>query len=252
MSPANPKMIQNPQQVIILETLYASLRSPHVEIRAKAADALGQMGHLATAEHQIESQLLTAVADPSPIVRQRVVNALGHVGSKAMIPALRNLLSDPEPEVRNSAVVSIGTVGGDPIWLLPLLQDPVAEVKAITAKVLGKIGIGNSMVINELLKLLKDRDVLVGSSAAIALSKMNSTQVLPALLEVIKQDLPERCNGAIALGYLGDEAAVAALMGLLQDPEIGVRECAIAPLAPPAIEALGNIGSHQRFEPVAA
>jgi hypothetical protein len=51
-------MIQNPHQVIILETLYASLRSPYVEIRAKAADALGQMSHLVTAEHNIENQWL--------------------------------------------------------------------------------------------------------------------------------------------------------------------------------------------------
>ncbi len=73
---------------------------------------------------------------------------------------------------------------------------------------------------------------------------MDSVQVLPALLEVVKQDLPERCNGAIALGYLGNEAAVAALMELLQDPEIRVREC--------AIEALGKIGSRRSLEPVVA
>jgi HEAT repeat protein len=235
-------MIQNPHQVIILETLYASLRSPYVEIRAKAADALGQMSHLVTAEHNIENQLLTVVADPSPIVRQHVVMALGYVGSKAVIPALRDLLGDPESDVRSSAVVSIGAIGGDLFWLLPLLRDPVAKVKAITAKVLGEIGISNPVVISELLELLKDQDVLVGSSAAISLSKMDSVQVLPALLEVIKQDLPERCNGAIALGYLGNEAAVAALVGLLQDPEIRVREC--------AIEALGKIGSRRSLEPV--
>jgi HEAT repeat protein len=87
-------MIQNPQH-IILETLYTSLRSTHVEIRAKAADALGQMGHLSTAvaaENQIEDHLLIAVADISPIVRQHVVTALGRIGSNAVLPALRNLL----------------------------------------------------------------------------------------------------------------------------------------------------------------
>jgi HEAT repeat protein len=59
------------------------------------------------AEHQIENHLLTAVADPSPIVRQHVATALGRIGSNAVIPALRNLLGDPVPEVRSSAVVSI-------------------------------------------------------------------------------------------------------------------------------------------------
>jgi HEAT repeat protein len=243
--PPNPKMTKNPQQAIILETLYTSLHSPHAEIRARAADALSQMGHLSTAvaaEHQIENHLLTAVADPSPIVRQHVATALGRIGSNAVIPALRNLLGDPVPEVRSSAVVSIGEIGGDPVWLLPLLQDPVAKVKASAAKILGEIGISNSVVISTLLKLLGDEDQVVGSSAAIALSKMNDSQVLPALLEVIKQDLPGRWNGAIALGYLGNETAVDALMGLLQDPEIRVREC--------VIEALGKIGSRRSLEPV--
>jgi HEAT repeat protein len=81
----NPKMTKNPQQAIILETLYTSLHSPHAEIRARAADALSQMGHLSTAvaaEHQIENLLLTAVADPSPIVRQHVARALGRIGSR--------------------------------------------------------------------------------------------------------------------------------------------------------------------------
>jgi HEAT repeat protein len=247
LSPTNPKMIKNPQQAIILETLYASLRSTHVEIRAKAADALGQMGHLSTAvaaENQIANHLLMAVADSSPIVRQHVAMALGRIGSNAVLPALRSLLSDPVAEVRSSAVVSIGAIGGDPIWLLPLLQDPVAGVKASTAEVLGDIGISDSVVISELLKLLADEDPVVGNSAAITLSKMNDVQVLPALLEVIKQDLPGRWNGAIALGYLGNENAVDALMGLLQDPEIRVREC--------AIEALGKIGSRRSLEPVVA
>jgi HEAT repeat protein len=203
------------------------------------------MGHLSAAvaaEHQIENHLLTAVADPSSIVRQHVAMALGRIGSKAVIPDLRNLLGDPVAEVRSSAVVSLGAIGSDPVWLLPLLQDPVAEVKANAAKVLGEIGISNSVIINELLKLLTDEDPVVGSSAAIALSKMEDSQVLPALLEVIKQDLPGRWNGAIALGYLGNEAAVEALMGLLQDPEIRVQEC--------AIEALGKIGSRRSLEPV--
>jgi HEAT repeat protein len=51
-------------------------------------------------------------------------------------------------------------------------------------------------------------------------------------------------SAAIALGYLGNETAVDALMGLLQDPEIRVREC--------AIKALGKIGSHRSIEPVVA
>jgi HEAT repeat protein len=135
--------------------------------------------------------------------------------------------------------VSIRAIGGDPIWLLPLLQDPVAGVKASTAEVLGDIGISDSVVISELLKLLADEDPVVGN-----MSKMNDVQVLPALLEVIKQDLPGRWNGAIALGYLGNETAVDALMGLLQDPEIRVREC--------EIEALGKIGSRRSLEPVVA
>ncbi len=97
-------MIHNPQQVIILETLYASLRSPHVEIRAKAADNLGQISHLAAAEHQIENQLLTAVVDPLLIVRQHVAMALGSVGSKAVIPAL-------EIRMRECAIEALGKIG---------------------------------------------------------------------------------------------------------------------------------------------
>jgi HEAT repeat protein len=231
-------MIQSSQQNIILDTLFVSLQSPHTEIRAKAAEALGKMGYLVAASQKVESQLLTVLHDPSPIVRQQAVTSLGRVGSKAAIPALLAVLDDPDAAVRESSVVALGVLGSDPVLLLPILQDAVAKARATAARVLGEMDSNNAQVMAGLLQLLGDEDAAVGKDAAIGLSKMDNRRVLPALLKSIEQESAIlRCNGAIALGYLGDEAAVAALMSLLQDPVLRVQEC--------AIEALGKIGSQQ-------
>lgn len=55
------------------------------------------------------SDLIAALKDPDPVVRQGVSAALGGMGAKAAaaIPAFIEALKDPEPDVRRNAATAL-------------------------------------------------------------------------------------------------------------------------------------------------
>jgi HEAT repeat protein len=77
-------MIQDPQlQQMVIDTLLTTLQDPSPEIRAKSAQALGEIGYPA-----VISELLTALQDPAPIVRQNAAIALSKLGNDTYIDKL--------------------------------------------------------------------------------------------------------------------------------------------------------------------
>ncbi|MBD2325386.1 HEAT repeat domain-containing protein [Alkalinema sp. FACHB-956] len=69
-------MIQNPaHQQLGLDTLCTNLQDPIPAIRAKAAEALGQIGHPA-----IVPQLIATLHNTEPLVRQNAAIALEKLG----------------------------------------------------------------------------------------------------------------------------------------------------------------------------
>ncbi|CAL8975005.1 hypothetical protein TESS_TESS_00735 [Tessaracoccus sp. O5.2] len=126
--------LRDPAAVPLLARL---LRDEAVEVAAKAAFGLGQiggagavdalMGALGDARSLVRDEvaaalarvdgadepLLAAVTDPAPTVRSLAAEVLGLRASPGSGPALAGLLHDPDREVRFAALMALGQIPGD-------------------------------------------------------------------------------------------------------------------------------------------
>jgi predicted NACHT family NTPase len=124
-----------------------------------------------------------ALTDPEPQVRAKAAESIGQLKIQAAIPNLTAQLNDPSPLVRLSIIYALGQLhAGSAIpQLIPLLLDESPEVRSTTAHTLGKIG--NEHTIAYLLTTLKDISPTVRANAAQALGEIGSESTIPLLLE---------------------------------------------------------------------
>ncbi|MEB2309112.1 MAG: HEAT repeat domain-containing protein [Candidatus Brocadiaceae bacterium] len=128
--------------------------------------------------------------------------------------------------------------------LVKLLKDSNPQIKQHAAWALGFCGdISVSMSIES---LLKDKNTAVRREAVLALKRLNASQLVPALLEVLKNetDLGVKYDIARTLGTLGDQGAVYPIIKLLAKERSWYVKGG-------CIEALGNIGSDQAMNTLA-
>lgn len=90
----------------VLPELRALAESPHFEVRASAAGALGKLDHAESRE-----VLVALLDDRNARVRAAAVNALGRVGRGAATGLLEGALADPDPFVRNRVAIALGRIG---------------------------------------------------------------------------------------------------------------------------------------------
>lgn len=202
--------------------LVAGLKLEPPSARAAALYELGRIGGNAEAAL---ADVVTATRDPDPMVRVTAVDALVQIRRQPTVtaPALIAMLQDPVPAVRHAAVAALLNLKWEMEQTLPAL--------------LGR---------------LQDADLQVKSRVATGLTQLDAKKypevfaaAQPVLLEALKSSVPQiRNDAASALPRTtGDkpEAAVAALVVLLTDPEPPVRAAAVASLGqlgPAAASAL--------------
>ena len=127
------KVTDNPSEIIsVLNELLAS--NDDAFLRRVAADRLGQFGSQASVA---VANLVQAMRDPEPRVRQSAANALGQIGPAAL-PHLEPLLDSDSREIRMRAIYSIGRMGAAAKSMVPRMEalrsDPdkgVAQVAAV-------------------------------------------------------------------------------------------------------------------------
>ena len=139
--------------------------------------------------------------------------------------ALRDLLNSADADQRWWALRTLAqSPQTQTEWLLPLLNDPVPEVRQAAA--LGLSGHPAEMAIAPLIRALSDADSIVSSLACNALVEIGKPAV-PSLLEVPK-DAPQmaRINAIRALAEIADHSAIPALMAALEDDSIMVQHWA--------------------------
>jgi HEAT repeat protein len=133
--------------------LVAALDDSDWQVRAVAADTLGELGR---ASPEILAALIRALEDESDWVRRHAADALGTVGKRAAAaaPALARLLADAKPYVR---------------------------INAATA--LAKIGSGAHDAVPALVAALRDEDRYVRGFAVLALRRIGTAEAREALLD---------------------------------------------------------------------
>jgi HEAT repeat protein len=230
-----------------IPALIRHLRDPHEHVRAIAAAALGQL-------HALDAVPLLAAlcTDPSDVVRQSVVEALGLLGGAGADPARKKRglrrgrrlkgrgirwwfgwKKRGTPPVLNSVELAVA-------MLVSALADDLAAVRGHAALALGRIGPAAAASAPGLIRLLKDADETVRCQAAEALGQVGGEDgpTVAALVELLQDTSgPVKASAARALGALKAAAApaVAALVPLLQDREEAVRTA--------AAEAIAEVGA---------
>ena len=217
-----------------------------VEVRKAAVQVLGKCGSKAV------SVLVSKLGDSNDDVKLRAVEALGALGPQAKEAApilLSKLFSSEDPVFWRR----LSTLGEWPVSALgqikcketiaPLIaqldqpwQTEDSDAYFAVVQTLGEFGPDAGAAIPKLMPLLEK----LGSARIViaeALGKIGDETVVPALVKLL--DDPNRfvrSSGARALGYMGPRAeeAIPALLRQLQDKEQSPRHF--------AVEALGKIG----------
>lgn len=244
-----------------IPSLIRRLHDPHEQMRALAVAALG---HLHTVDELplLVPLLVPLAQDPSDMVRQNLVEALGLLGAASVDPdrtgrrRCRNLrsrawwlgrwfhwragsVSTPKNPARAPAP-SLDPIDATVSTLRYALADSSAAVRSKAANALGRIGPRAAEAAPDLIALLKDRDEIVRCEAAESLGKVRGSEetAVNALIELLQDHTPAvKASAARALGALKEAAApaVVALVPLLQDLDESVRTT--------AAEAIGQVGA---------
>jgi hypothetical protein len=140
-------------------------------------------------------ELITALSDPSPVVRSAAAGSLAQIGPQAAaaVPALAKALSDSSPYVRDLAAIALRGIGPKAAPAVPelirALSDPVNFVRAPAAEALGAIGSGAQAAVPALAErlLVKGEEGFVLTSVAYALGDIGpaAKSALPALRQAL-------------------------------------------------------------------
>lgn len=162
----------------------------------------------------------------------------------------RMRLSSADIEERRDAVTRLGAMRHPAASraVLSGLQDaePIVRATSIAAV----LSLPPEESAPSLLPLLNDKDVLVRREAAYALGKTKSHTAVPLLIDLLRFDKVDEVRGAaaVALGAIGNEAAVIPLLGVLTGQAAQVKKQKAKPEQNPfvlrsAARALGQIGT---------
>lgn len=164
--------------------------------------------------------------DPDVHVRVAAAAAMGaSTLPDAVAPLLRHL-DDTAPECRAEVARALGRIG-DARAVVPLIgkvQDSVSDVRKVVARALGDLA--DARAVSALMLALTDTSMEVRLSAVEALGKIRSDEATPAVTALLDLQDEQSLN---RYGYRGPQAS---------PPSVGASEVRAA-----AIRALGRIGS---------
>jgi HEAT repeat protein len=137
-----------------------------VDVRAAAANALGQFVYLGELEkipaellHQIEDQLFKASLPANDsLIRRRALESLGYSGRAEVIPLIASAYREKDPEWVKSALWAMGR-SYDERWrpeVLTQLRAPDEDIRAEAVHAAGELELASSRPL--LLDMLEDED----------------------------------------------------------------------------------------------
>ena len=214
--------------------LMKALRYPKdSEVRKKAAKALGRIR-----DTQAADALAIAFPDEDEGVRMAVVKALEQIGGMQSTIALVRVLTDENEKLSLEvvkALVKIGEPSVSPLAkMLKMLKEKDRLVCERVISVLGQIG--NAQAVELLVEALKDENENVRRAALQALEGIGWQPAdLNQLAKMLKnKDRLVRERAVSALGQIGDAQVVELLVETLKDESESVRGAALR-----ALEGIG-------------
>lgn len=173
----------------------SALNDPSPIVRVTAATAV-----LLLPADESAAALIPLLKDKDEFVRQEVAYALGRTGnSSAVEPLIERLLQDKKSGVRGAAAVALGQIRND---------TAVATLTQVLSAQIEMAGVGKAK------RKGIEENVFVLRAAAKSLGQIGSARALPALLGALKNEKAPadvRREAATSLGMIGDPAAAPAL-----------------------------------------
>ncbi|MDP6945955.1 MAG: HEAT repeat domain-containing protein, partial [Myxococcota bacterium] len=181
--------------------------------------------------------LETFLKHKKPAYRSAALQALAAIGYKASGVKVLALLAAPEPEVRYAAISSTGRLAppGAVVALSRLLGSTDLRDKLQATAAIGTTR--DTAGVAPLLRMLEDGHPKVQATAARSLGAIGDPRATMSLATMLADPLtryPVRLAIAVALGRIGDTAAVPMLLQITGDPEVRVRKA--------AVKSLGQLG----------
>jgi HEAT repeat protein len=205
--------------------LAARLSSANEEERFDAAVSLSTLR-----SKQAAAALRAATDDLSERVRAAAISGLAAMGDKesaSMIAA--KLREDKSLHVRKQAAYALGELRASETTpsLITALRDKNAEVRGAAAFALGQCE--DESAIEPLIAALKDKADFVRAQAARALGLRAASQAVAALTIILSSDKDNEVKrqSALALGLIGDGAALPALREAAQSSDPLLSEAAM-------------------------
>ena len=164
------------------------LADPTPAVRAAAAQALGRMA--SPEDGDVLVRLTRALEDPSDGVKQVAALAIGDIEPPPrQLTAVPQLLRASDVQVRRAAVRALMLLETGQVvdWLLPLLEDPDADVRQGAVAALGLSG--DARVATALSKrLVQDPSLAVRAEAAYHLGEVNGQDVRALLQKAAEKE----------------------------------------------------------------
>ena len=216
------------------------LEDENSQVRIAAIDALGAIGHPASAEplalaltdlhKNVKSRTADSDRDMEAAEYEALAKAFSGVGQPAVSPLVK-LLESENKDARRVAAQALGLIK-DPLAMEPLmrkLDDNRSDVRLTAALALGTIG--DSRAAGALVRALAGRDMETRRAAAEALGMIGSEDAVDALIKTAgDQSEPVQLAAIRALAKIGGLRAAACLRSATTGPRKTVCDAADAAL----------------------
>lgn len=169
-------------------------------VRGQAADVIGEIAEVSTAEH-----LLPMLGDTEPDVRIKAVKALGNIKHADAFEPLAVMIKDTSWIVRLQVAKTLGSLGGNEAVppLVGLLSDLHWQVREAAVQAISSLGSMASPALLRVLLLMRDR-----YAREQVIAELQSTEILNSQFGMLcSDDIKERETASLLLVAAGNSGA---------------------------------------------
>jgi serine/threonine-protein kinase len=202
------------------------LRDPEIEVQNKAVDVVVKANHPETIKY-----LVDVLKDENEYARRAAVEVLNVVGTSKSVKYLLEVIADSDWWVRTRAADALGKIGGPRVVdaVLALIKDENQDIRRAAIEILNQTK--DERAVAQLIEATRDPDWWVSERAVDALAEIGSSKALPRFIDMLQGEAKSLPTVIRAIGKIGDQKSLEALMPMLSRPENEVKVEAIAALA---------------------
>ena len=209
-----------------IKLLCGMLKDPEIEVQNKAVDVVVKVNDPDTIKYLVE-----VLKDENEYARRAAVEVLNVVGTSKSVKYLLEIIADSDWWVRTRAADALGKIGGPRVVdaVLALIKDENQDIRRAAIEILNQTK--DERAVAQLIEATRDPDWWVSERAVDALAEIGSTKALPRFIEMLQGEAKSLPTVIRAIGKIGDEKSLEALLPMLSRPENEIKVEAIAAVA---------------------